>query len=77
MRYRRPAQKFYIITYNIKTISTEEHLQQLQRELENIKWDIIGLCEENLSGEKITSLKAGQILYQNNSNTTINRNPNK
>lgn len=57
----------YIATYNIRTMSTPEILVKLEEELEHIKWDILGLCETRLPGEKTTTLKSGHILYQNNS----------
>lgn len=47
---------------------TEDHLEELEQELEAIKWDIIGLCETRLQGEKKTTLKSGHTLYQNNTN---------
>lgn len=39
---------------------------KLEKELEYIKWDILGLCETRLPGEKMTVLKSGHVLYQNN-----------
>ncbi|XP_044755023.1 uncharacterized protein LOC123313977 [Coccinella septempunctata] len=45
---------------------TSERLIQLEKELEHIKWDIVGLCETRLPGEKTTVLKSGHMLYQNN-----------
>lgn len=59
----------FIATYNIQTMRTEDHLTELEEELKNIKWHIIGLCETRLPGEKMTILKSGNILYQNNSET--------
>ncbi|XP_072375694.1 uncharacterized protein [Diabrotica undecimpunctata] len=45
---------------------TQEHLDELEQELSNIKWDIIGLCETRLPGEVCTILKSGHHLYQKN-----------
>lgn len=59
--------KIYIATYNIRTMRTENHLEELEQELEAIKWDIIGICETRLKGEKKTTLKSGHVLYENNS----------
>lgn len=61
------ATKMYIATYNIRTMSNPEHLVKLEKELEHIKWDVLGLCETRLPGEKTTILKSGHILHQNNS----------
>lgn len=58
---------FYIATYNIRTMRTQEHLDELEQELNNIKWDILGLCETRLPGEKCTTLKSGHTLFQKNS----------
>ncbi|XP_072380812.1 uncharacterized protein [Diabrotica undecimpunctata] len=55
-----------IATYNIRTMRTQEHLDELEQELSNIKWDIIGLCETRLPGEVCTILKSGHHLYQKN-----------
>lgn len=58
-----------IATYNIRTMRLDNHLECLEQELKHIKWDIVGLCETRLPGEKTTLLKSGHILYQNNSET--------
>ena len=36
-----------IATYNVRTLSKDEHVQELEEELKetNIKWDVIGLRE--------------------------------
>ncbi|XP_072398260.1 uncharacterized protein [Diabrotica undecimpunctata] len=60
-----------IATYNILTMRTQEHLDELEQELSNIKWDIIGLynvqCTTRLPGEACTILKSCYQLYQKNS----------
>lgn len=43
-------------------MGSEENIDELERELENAKWDIIGLFENRLIGEKITNLKSHHIL---------------
>lgn len=40
-------------------------MEELEQELEVIKWDIIGICEKRLKGEK-TILKARHLLYEIN-----------
>ncbi|XP_072395262.1 uncharacterized protein [Diabrotica undecimpunctata] len=56
-----------IATYKIRTMRTQEYLDELEQELSNIKWDIIGLCETRLPGETCTILKSGHQHYQKNS----------
>lgn len=42
-----------IATLNTLTLRTEESLHELEKALEDIKWDILGLCEIRRLGEKI------------------------
>ena len=44
-----------------------EYLTSLERELENIKWDILGVSETRLAGKETTSLRSGHLLFQKNS----------
>lgn len=37
-----------IATFNIRTMRTDSHLEELEQELKAIKWDIIGLRETKL-----------------------------
>ncbi|XP_011167521.2 craniofacial development protein 2-like [Solenopsis invicta] len=48
---------------------SEEHLAGLERELKNIKWNVLGISEIRLTGEAITTLKSGHLLFQRNSAT--------
>ena len=50
-------------TYNTRTLRTEESLESLLDELQNFKWDIIGLCETKREGEGIEELTGGAWLY--------------
>lgn len=61
--------KINIATYNIRTMRTDDHLVELEQELQAIKWDIVGLCETRRKGEMKTTLRSGHTLYQNNSET--------
>jgi len=69
IRKQKPK-KIYIATYNIRTMRLEEHLTSLERELENIKWDILGISETRLTGEATTTLRSGHVLFQKNSEAT-------
>lgn len=62
-------QEIYIATYNARTLRTEEHLEELIAETKSINWDIIGLSETRLQGEKCTQLTSGHVLYQRNADT--------
>lgn len=46
---------------------TGEHFDELEHELECIKWHIIGSSETRLPGEKTTTLYLRHLLYQKNS----------
>ncbi|GFS04779.1 craniofacial development protein 2 [Elysia marginata] len=54
----------HIATYNTRTLALQEDLEQLQDQLKNFKWDIIGLCETKRKGEGLVELKDGSWLYE-------------
>lgn len=45
--------KFYLGTLNVRTLMTDNRLQELKEAIGHIKWDIIGLCEVRRPGEEI------------------------
>ncbi|XP_050561583.1 uncharacterized protein LOC126912619 [Spodoptera frugiperda] len=47
------SDKLKILTFNVRTLGTEERLIELEHALSHIKWDIIGLAEVRREGEKI------------------------
>ena len=53
----------YIGTYNVRSLLGEDRLIELEEELKNIKWSIIGLAETRRHGECITKLVSGNVLY--------------
>ncbi|XP_045460954.1 uncharacterized protein LOC123671253 [Harmonia axyridis] len=53
----------YISTYNVLSLLSEERLTELECELENIKWDIVGLSEVRRRGEQLITLKSGHSFY--------------
>lgn len=61
---KTPKFKFYVATYNIRTLSTNEHLEELEDELSHIKWNILGLCKTRLRDERCTSLRSGPLPKQ-------------
>lgn len=58
--------KLHIATYKIRTLKSPERLIRLEEKLSEVKWDILGLCETRLAGEKCTTLESGHVMYQNN-----------
>lgn len=52
----------YITSLNVRTLATEERLTELTYAMENIKWDILGLCEVRRENEVIEEY-ADFILY--------------
>ena len=40
-----------VCTYNARTLRTEDNLDRLIIEVEQIRWDITGLCETYRKGE--------------------------
>lgn len=52
-----------IATYNARSLSTAERQEELEKELEKIKWDIVGLSEVRNRGEELTELPSGHMMY--------------
>lgn len=48
-----PFSKLYIITFNVKTLSSHERLIELSEAVKGIKYDIIGLAEVRRTGNQI------------------------
>ena len=57
-----------IATYNVRTLSENIHLHHLERELENIKWDVVGLSEVRRPGESLVQLKSGHLFFSRGPN---------
>ena len=51
-------------TYNVRTLRTEDDLDRLIDEVEQIKWDIIGLCETYRKGEGLLEIRSGYWMYE-------------
>lgn len=45
--------KFYVATFNVRTMSRDEHVVQMEEALKNINYDVIGLCEVKREDETI------------------------
>jgi endonuclease/exonuclease/phosphatase family metal-dependent hydrolase len=59
--------KLNILTYNIRTLRTEERLIELENSLKNINWDILGLSEVRRDGEDIVERENTIFFYCGNS----------
>ena len=63
-KVRRNTCNINIATYNTRTLNNPADLDRLLEEVENLKWEVIGLCETKKSGEGLTELPDGTWLYE-------------
>ena len=61
---RKNATTINICSYNVRSIADEDDLQRLVEQTENIKWDIVGLCETYRKGEGSVVVKNGHMLFE-------------
>ncbi|XP_044749743.1 uncharacterized protein LOC123310343 [Coccinella septempunctata] len=61
--------KLFIATVNVRTLKSQERLEELEEELTQINWDILGLSETRLLEEKCTILHSRHMFFQNNKDT--------
>ena len=52
-----------VCTYNARAPRAEDDLDRLPDEAEQIKWDIIGLCETYRKGEGLSEIRGGYYMY--------------
>jgi len=57
---------FNIITCNVRILFTNQRLKELEEDLKNIKWNIIGHCEIRRREEELLRLKLGHVFYCEN-----------
>ncbi|KAL3272097.1 hypothetical protein HHI36_022559 [Cryptolaemus montrouzieri] len=57
------TRKIQIATYNVRTLSTNDRLEEIEEQLKDIKWHILGLSEVRRIGEDIVKLKSGHVLF--------------
>ena len=60
------GERLKIATYNVRTLLKDEHVQEL--EVNNMKWDVIGLGEVRRKEESFTTLQSGHLLYHSDAN---------
>lgn len=63
---RAGTTEIYLGSYNTRTLRTEDDLEHLLDEINQIKWNIIGLCETKRKGEGLTELPGGTWLFECN-----------
>ena len=51
-------------TYNIRTLQTESDLDRLIDKVEQIKWNVIGLCETSRKVEGLSEIRGGYWMYE-------------
>ncbi|XP_030745253.1 uncharacterized protein LOC115874286 [Sitophilus oryzae] len=61
----------YIATHNARTLLSDEKLLELEEELKNLKWDILGIREARRIGEGQVILKSGNTLCYSGEETAI------
>lgn len=66
------CQTFFIGTYNVRSLKSEDRLEEMEEELRDIKWNIIGLAEVRRSGEGSVKLRSGNILFYGGSKSGRN-----
>lgn len=57
------GQQIFVCTYNVKSLLSDDRLKELEKEIEPIKWDIIGIGEVRRRGEKCVKLQSGHTLF--------------
>ena len=62
-RRRRNWQKLSICTYNTRTMSHQDDLDRLLDQLNDIDWNVVGLCETKKRGEGLTELPCGTWMF--------------
>ncbi|XP_038206257.1 uncharacterized protein LOC119828225 [Zerene cesonia] len=57
---RRPLA---LVTYNARTLRTDEKIIELEVELSKLRWDVIGLSEVRRQGEDTITLTSGNLFF--------------
>ena len=53
-----------ITTFNVRTLKAEEKLDSFEKQLSEIKWEVVGLAEVEITREGFVEKRTGNILYQ-------------
>ena len=55
--------KLTVGTYNVRSLLNDDRLIELDTDLENTQWDIIGISEVRRKGTKLATLRNGNLFY--------------
>lgn len=55
--------KLDILYYNCRGLANEARVYEFEKAVEKLRWDIIGLAETRISGEKLVRKKNGNLFY--------------
>ena len=55
---------FYVATYNTRTLREREQIEDLLKELENTRWNVVGLSETKRPGEGLTEMRDGNWIFE-------------
>lgn len=67
----KPNLHFNIATYNAQTLLSDDKLIEMEEELKNINWDIVGVSEVRRATEKLITLKSGNLFYHSHTDNSI------
>ncbi|XP_072395388.1 uncharacterized protein [Diabrotica undecimpunctata] len=62
----------HIATYNARSLLSEERLTEMESEMSNIKWDIIGVSEVRRKGESLKTRSTEHLFYSMENLVQIN-----
>lgn len=60
-KQKQKKQYFYLATYNVRTLKSENKMMELKCALGKIHWDVVGLSETRILGEAITEQSDGDL----------------
>ena len=62
--HRKKVNRVKIMTYNVRILLRDEHIQELEEVRETwLAWDVIGIGEVRKREEYFTTLQNGHLLY--------------
>lgn len=67
--FKRSHNELYIATYNARTLSSRQKMQEMEEELEKIKWDVVGVSEVRKPGEECLKLQSGHTFFYRGSDS--------
>ncbi|XP_072399758.1 uncharacterized protein [Diabrotica undecimpunctata] len=68
-RYPNKTTTLYIAAYNCLSLSNQSRFIELEKETENINWDLIGISELRRKNEQVLELAPGNTFYYRDTST--------